>query len=115
MLVEGNVKGRKVNLLTRLQEERAMKKQIEKAVEFGEGRTRQGARTGGPRPDDMSPPAVSYRKWLAKQNERKQDLRADELRRPRITALRKKLAWLEAELEYEKLLARMARRRGGRG
>ena len=92
-----------------------MKKQIEKAVEFGEGRTRQGARTGGPKPDDLSPAAVSYRKWIAKQEARKQDLKADELRRPRITALRKKLAWLEAELEYERLAARMARRRGGRG
>jgi len=86
---------------------------MEKAVAIQDGRTRAKARTGGPAPDDMSPAAISYRKWIAKQNARKQDLRADELRRPLITALRKKLAWLEAELEYEKLSARMARRKGG--
>ena len=88
---------------------------MEKAIAIQDGRTRTKARTGGPRPDDTSPAAVSYRKWIAKQEARKQDLKADELRRPRITALRKKLAWLEAEIEYERLAARMARRRGGRG
>ncbi len=86
---------------------------MEKAIAIQDGRTRTKARTGGPAADDRSPAAISYRAWLKKLEARQRDTKADELRRPRITALRKKLAWLEAELEYEKLSARMARRKGG--
>ncbi len=86
---------------------------MEKAIIDGQ-RTGKGAgnRGRGPAPDDMSPAAISYRQWVGKINARERDLQADELRRPKIALLRKRLAAIECELEIERLKARIAERAG---